>query len=85
MPSIIWVHVTNVGMREAMHAKFNITLDIAAQKQLIWYDHVDRIDYTQLPKCNINWTPDRKRTQGRRSNRLLGHTSRTTSTDVLKP
>jgi hypothetical protein len=48
---------TNEYIREKMDAS-DIILDEIAQKQLIWYGHVERMDPTRLPKTTINWKPE---------------------------
>jgi hypothetical protein len=40
-------------------------LDEIAQKQLIWYGHVERMDPTRLPKIMIYWKPEGRKKRGR--------------------
>jgi hypothetical protein len=40
-------------------------LDEVTQKQLIWYDHVERMDPTRLPKIMIHWKPEGRKKRGR--------------------
>jgi hypothetical protein len=43
----------------------DIILDDITQKQLIWYDHVERMDPTRLPKLTIHWKPEGRKQRGR--------------------
>jgi hypothetical protein len=47
---------TNKYIREKMDAPDTI-LDEITRKQLIWYEHVERMDPMRLPKTMINWKP----------------------------
>ena len=47
-----------------MDAQNTILCEII-RKQLIWYDRVERMDPTQLPKIMINWKPEGRKKRGR--------------------
>ena len=43
----------------------DMILDEITRKQLIWYDHVERMDPTRLPKIMIHWKPEGRKKRGR--------------------
>jgi hypothetical protein len=47
---------TNKYIREKMDTPDTI-LDEITRKQLIWYEHVERMDPMRLPKTMISWKP----------------------------
>jgi len=47
----------NEYIRGKMDAQ-DIILDDITWKQLIWYDHVERMEPTRLPKIMIHWKPE---------------------------
>jgi hypothetical protein len=47
----------SIYIRAKMDAQDTI-LDDITRKQLIWYDHVERMDPMRLPKIIINWKPE---------------------------
>jgi hypothetical protein len=54
---------TNEYIREKMDAP-DIILDEITRKQLIWYEHVERMDPTRLPKIMINWKHEGREKRG---------------------
>jgi len=48
---------TNEYIREKMDAQ-DVIWDDINRKQLIWYDHVERMDPMRLPKIIISWKPE---------------------------
>jgi hypothetical protein len=38
-------------------------LDDITRKQLIWYDDVERMDITRLPKIMIHWKPEGRKNE----------------------
>ena len=55
---------TNECIGEKMNARDTILNEIT-RKQLIWCDHVERMDPTRLPKIVINWEPEGRKKRGR--------------------
>ena len=51
-------------IREKMDPPDTILNEIT-RKQLIWYEHVERMDPTRLPKNMINWKPEGRKKRGR--------------------
>jgi len=43
----------------------DMILDNITRKQLTWYDHVERMDPTRLPKIMIHWKPEGRKKRGR--------------------
>jgi hypothetical protein len=43
----------------------DMILDDITRKQLIWYDHFERMDPTLLPKIMIHWKHEGRKKQGR--------------------
>jgi len=44
----------------------DIIWDDITRKQLIWYDHVERMDPTPVPKIMIHWKTEGRKQRGRR-------------------
>ena len=40
-------------------------LNEITRKQVIWYEHIERMDPTRLPKITINWKPEGRKKRGR--------------------
>jgi hypothetical protein len=55
---------TNEYIGEKMDAQ-GMILDEVAQKRLIWYGHVERMDPTRLPRIIIYWKPEGRKQRGR--------------------
>jgi hypothetical protein len=55
---------TNEYIRGKMEAQ-DMLLDDVTRKQLILYDHVERMDPTRLPKIMIHWKPEGRKQRGR--------------------
>jgi hypothetical protein len=51
-------------IREIMGVKHTIINDIKT-KQLVWYDHVQRMPDDKIPKQVLNWRPYGRRRRGR--------------------
>jgi len=55
---------TNEYIRENMNKQDTILGEIT-RKQLIWNDHVERMDPTRLPEIMINWKPEGRKERSR--------------------
>jgi hypothetical protein len=50
-----------------------LTFEVFEQNQLIWYDHVQRMEEGKLPKTALKWMPKQKRARERpKKNQMEG-------------
>lgn len=56
--------IRNDQIREIMKAE-TIIVDEIQRRQLIWYDHVERMNDERLPKLILKWNPRERRRRER--------------------
>jgi len=55
--------ITNDKIRKIMKVETTIAEEIQ-RRQLIWYEHVERMEDTRIPKHILKWTTTEKRKRG---------------------